>query len=250
MCSEDPMGPDCMLCQQMSGCNELFNLCAGFGGAPPPPFPGDGACSSEQDVMNMQATWEAHNQCLTTTADEPGCEAIDSCLLAAQTGVSMECGGCFENRACCAKMNCADAGCLSDPEAEACSICMDTMGCNADFELCTGLSKPPPMLNGACGNEADAEKMMEAFMLAPTCEAENAGSVADGNCEPVALCIQGQVGLSVECTDCFAQLPCCIAEACPMCTTDPETEACMQCKEMSGCDIAFDMCVGLPPMGN
>ena len=68
-----------------------------------------------------------------------------------------------------------------------------------------------------------------------------------GSGPATSACLQEDPpGLSSDCADCFGNVTQCIASNClgAGCASDPDSEACLACRDEFGCDSAFDECAG------
>jgi hypothetical protein len=99
------------------------------------------------------------------------------------------------------------------------------------------------IIPGACVNAADQDIIdtVNIVQHAANCIVSCMSDVA---C--LTDCISDDTGLSEACSACFAEGTLCIYSNClSQCLSDPESAACLECREESGCNEAFEACSGL-----
>jgi hypothetical protein len=96
---------------------------------------------------------------------------------------------------------------------------------------------------GACIDEADQAIIMSVDIQGQ-CVSCVLGCMTDVDC--LAGCVHDHTGLSEACSACYAEATICIYSNClSPCLSDPESAACVECREASGCDGAFQACSGM-----
>jgi len=171
------------------------------------------------------------------------CSSTGACV-SEEAVVSSECGDCFGELVCCTAAG--GCNCSGGFDSNDCMLCQLENGCADSFNACSGIPLNPPMSEGACTNPADMVLLPQAFDAADGC-AVSGGVSPDGTCDPLAACVSQEIGLSLECSMCFADMFCCSATACPMCGENPDGEDCGQCVLNSPCMADFEACSGMEP---
>lgn len=109
---------------------------------------------------------------------------------------------------------------------------------------------PPPDTDdaGACVGAADVAALAAVVDtiddVTQACTFQCIRASRPARC--VSTCIQGDVGLSAGCADCFGQISTCITSNCLLDCIDATSAACATCRQTK-CEPAFLTCAGISP---
>jgi hypothetical protein len=94
---------------------------------------------------------------------------------------------------------------------------------------------------GACTNPADEAVHMNSDVPAGV---ETCASGCFGAPSCTRDCIIADVGLSMECTECYVDIIRCTIQNCIGECSGSDSAACQQCRDDNGCTAEFEMCSG------
>ena len=246
-CVADPTAEACTSCV-VDNCQSGFLECAGFTGPGPDPVVED-ACINDADLGIgestdlMSAAGELVPSCI-------GAEDVAACVaaaLAADTGISDDCAGCFGTLMGCLVDNCLPE--CSSGDGEGCDACLDD-NCGPAFGVCSGYGSPveppadccQPQGQGGCGSDPGLEACVceaDSFCCDvewdDQCVAEIEG-FGCGTCGGGGGCDDGTCGDDESCETC--------PEDCGPCDPGPGTSCCVAADEAAGCsDPDIESCV-------
>ena len=199
-------------------------------------------CSPEEnEELNNINPEEMMGACIPPCVME-GAEDLSACVgacFAESSGLSPECSSCFGDMSVCIMGNCSHV-CPADPEA--CPACAQAE-CDADLKTCLGV-EPAGEATLYCLNTEDqlaVEMSLDSMFedCIPACYD------SDEQAPCVEACAAG-IGLSTECSGCFADLGACAQLSCnTQCSA--ETANSVECKSCmkANCEVAYYGCSGL-----
>ncbi len=115
------------------------------------------------------------------------------------------------------------------------------------LEICDGLDNNcnGQIDEGCTGcTPADITLLLASTQPTQTCVQDCYSSQLNNLVPCLANCYV-QAGITEACATCVVEFQYCAAISCPACQTDPNSTACIQCRQAAGCDAAFMACSGL-----
>ena len=121
------------------------------------------------------------------------------------------------------------------------------IGTSLAVEVCDGVDNDcDGQVDEGCGDCSPADI---ALMLANTAPSQACVLACNGGpLNDLETCLANcyvDAGFSSACASCVVEFQFCAAINCPECQTDPNSPACIACRQTAGCDAAFAACSGL-----